>query len=503
MLLAAAALAWLVAEWNTPGAGAAFTPGLLLYAAWPALLAAAALRGLDERPFDRPSILVRRGLLRRRHRAPWARIRRRVRSRRGGLHPVPGQPRSSHGCARARALARSGGPRALQPSGPRPSPRSQPHASSAHRRPGGDGRRPCSFRPSPPWPCSPSMRSTASIAASCPTTRPIARCEWPRPERSRWSRPAWRSPAGVPAGRVRPWPASCSTSVRRRRPASSALARGLARRSVARAAAPPGQRRVDRRGGSPRRSELRSRARDDSRARPRRGGARRDPSPRAARRPRAPVRARDHRAPGARARGAFTPLGGRGSRSSAPRVRASCRGRREAPGARARPARRRAAAPRRHRAGDSARPAQVAADDPLLDARLAEAEEGVRTAVVQLRDVAHGLFPTVLADEGLRAALDELSERHASARAARACPTGVSLTSVESAAYFAAVESLRLTDATSRSTRSPRTATCGSGSTPGRRSMARMTQIRDRVGAVGGTVAVADGELRLEMPCES
>ena len=58
MLLAAAALAWLVSEWNTPGAGAAFTPGLLLYAAWPALLAAAALRGLDERPLDRPSIVV-------------------------------------------------------------------------------------------------------------------------------------------------------------------------------------------------------------------------------------------------------------------------------------------------------------------------------------------------------------------------------------------------------------------------------------------------------------
>jgi hypothetical protein len=30
-----------------------------------------------------------------------------------------------------------------------------------------------------------------------------------------------------------------------------------------------------------------------------------------------------------------------------------------------------------------------------------------------------------------------------------------------------------------------------------------MTQIRDRVGAAGGTVAVGDGELRLEMPCVS
>ena len=30
-----------------------------------------------------------------------------------------------------------------------------------------------------------------------------------------------------------------------------------------------------------------------------------------------------------------------------------------------------------------------------------------------------------------------------------------------------------------------------------------MTQISDRVGAVGGTVAVEGAELRLEMPCES
>ena len=55
VLLAATALAWLVSEWNTPVAGVvAFTLGLLLYAAWPPLLAAAALRGLDERRLDRP-----------------------------------------------------------------------------------------------------------------------------------------------------------------------------------------------------------------------------------------------------------------------------------------------------------------------------------------------------------------------------------------------------------------------------------------------------------------
>jgi signal transduction histidine kinase len=145
---------------------------------------------------------------------------------------------------------------------------------------------------------------------------------------------------------------------------------------------------------------------------------------------------------------------------------------------------------------------QVAADDAGLDARLAEAENGVRAAVVQLRDVAHGLFPTVLADEGLRAALDELSE-HTPRLVLGSLPAARFPESVESAAYFAAVESLRLTE---------RDVTVDGVAEDGRLRLmigtgtmldGALTQIRDRVGAVGGTVAVANGELRVEMPCES
>ena len=54
LLLAACGTAWLIAEWNNPGAGAAFTAGLVLYAAWPPLLAHAALRYAD-RPLSRPA----------------------------------------------------------------------------------------------------------------------------------------------------------------------------------------------------------------------------------------------------------------------------------------------------------------------------------------------------------------------------------------------------------------------------------------------------------------
>ena len=56
-LLAACGIAWLIGEWNSPGAGAAFSAGLVLYAAWPPLLAHAALRH-GERSLSRPAIAL-------------------------------------------------------------------------------------------------------------------------------------------------------------------------------------------------------------------------------------------------------------------------------------------------------------------------------------------------------------------------------------------------------------------------------------------------------------
>ena len=56
--LAAAGIGWLLFEWNSPGAGPAFTAGLVLYAAWPPLLAHAALRGPNERPLGRPAVAL-------------------------------------------------------------------------------------------------------------------------------------------------------------------------------------------------------------------------------------------------------------------------------------------------------------------------------------------------------------------------------------------------------------------------------------------------------------
>src|SRR3954447_3080116 len=54
--LAAVGIAWLVPTWNSPGAGAAFTLGLVAYAVWGPLLAQAALRGPDEQPLGRGGV---------------------------------------------------------------------------------------------------------------------------------------------------------------------------------------------------------------------------------------------------------------------------------------------------------------------------------------------------------------------------------------------------------------------------------------------------------------
>jgi hypothetical protein len=75
--------------------------------------------------------------------------------------------------------------------------------------------------------------------------------------------------------------------------------------------------------------------------------------------------------------------------------------------------------------------------------------------------------------------------------------------SVESAAYFAARESLRFThgDVTVDAVAENGHLRVVIGADPG--FQAAVTQIGDRVGAVGGMMTVVNGKLRLEMPCES
>jgi signal transduction histidine kinase len=83
----------------------------------------------------------------------------------------------------------------------------------------------------------------------------------------------------------------------------------------------------------------------------------------------------------------------------------------------------------------------LAADDPETSAVLAAAVDSLQTAVVELRELAHGVYPPILTQSGLAAALHELAARTPIPVAVDA-PPGRFPAEVEATAYFVACEAL-------------------------------------------------------------
>ena len=81
-------------------------------------------------------------------------------------------------------------------------------------------------------------------------------------------------------------------------------------------------------------------------------------------------------------------------------------------------------------------------DDPELVSRVDRAENELRVAIDELRDVAHGIFPAVLADEGLAAAVEALADRSSVPTRILAIPEERFQAVVEAAAYFFIAEAL-------------------------------------------------------------
>ena len=234
VLLAAAGVAWLIGEWNSPGAGAAFSAGLVLYAAWPALLAHAALR-YGERSLSRPAIALLAVAYADSLLVLGAGSAVLLRPARAGLPRLPRQPpagvRAPAGGARPRAR---GAARRVR-HGRRRSPCSFSFAWRAPRRPAGGWSCPSSSPPRPPSRCSEPAPCTAPSAASSPTTRRIARCGPRRSPRSRWWPPsvAWQRAARAaharPARPARRRPRPVTAAGRPPRPAGARVRRSLAR----------------------------------------------------------------------------------------------------------------------------------------------------------------------------------------------------------------------------------------------------------------------------------
>jgi signal transduction histidine kinase len=146
---------------------------------------------------------------------------------------------------------------------------------------------------------------------------------------------------------------------------------------------------------------------------------------------------------------------------------------------------------------------QLGGGDPALERELAAAEDELGVALAELRELAHGLFPMVLANEGLGAALEVLAER-TPRLVTGALPDGRFAAPVESAAYFAVAEALR---------RGPNGEVAIDARREGDRLVVEVrteteltgeaTAIEDRVGALGGALAADGHQMRAELPCGS
>jgi signal transduction histidine kinase len=135
-------------------------------------------------------------------------------------------------------------------------------------------------------------------------------------------------------------------------------------------------------------------------------------------------------------------------------------------------------------------------------ARLDRAAAELQTAIGQLRLLAHGIYPAVLTDEGLGAAIEALAE---SARLPMEMTGLVDERldpEIESAAYFVVSEIVKRTTGATLSVGARRADGLlvidveSDGEAPG-----QLLDLQDRVGALDGRLVIDDQSIRVEIPC--
>jgi signal transduction histidine kinase len=157
--------------------------------------------------------------------------------------------------------------------------------------------------------------------------------------------------------------------------------------------------------------------------------------------------------------------------------------------------------------------------DPAAAAALARAQDEVEQAIAELRELARGIHPTLLRDEGLQAAVEGLARRAPLPVAVRGTVTGRLPDPAELAAYFVVSEALtnvvKHAAATEASVllerdQSVLRVTVADDGVGGARMTAGsgLAGLRDRLEALDATLAIESppGQgttLRAELPCES
>ena len=137
---------------------------------------------------------------------------------------------------------------------------------------------------------------------------------------------------------------------------------------------------------------------------------------------------------------------------------------------------------------------------------LARAIDETRDALEELRDLAHGIYPAILAEAGLGPALATLADTAALAVAVTDVTSARYLDAVETTAYVVVAEGVADAERRGASHAEVRVreaqgqlvVTVEDGGTP--RSSA-LVHLSDRVGALGGRLQVGQTTLRAEIPC--
>jgi signal transduction histidine kinase len=155
-----------------------------------------------------------------------------------------------------------------------------------------------------------------------------------------------------------------------------------------------------------------------------------------------------------------------------------------------------------------ARSQLTAGADPQTIARLDDADAELRAAIAELRELAHGIFPAALADEGLAAAVESLVEDGWVPLAIRALPEGRFPPQVETAAYTLVAEATRAAAGGVVVEVKRSDGTLVVDVEPVDENRLDVVALRDRLGALDGRLALERGEdgtvtLHAELPCGS
>jgi signal transduction histidine kinase len=142
-----------------------------------------------------------------------------------------------------------------------------------------------------------------------------------------------------------------------------------------------------------------------------------------------------------------------------------------------------------------------------LAERVDQAEAELRAALADLRELAQGIFPVILAEEGLSAAVEALAEAAPIPLEITTLPDERLGSSVEATAYFVVSEAVRRCAAGTLKVSAARRNGRLVVEVEGDSAPAEITDLQDRVGALDGSVAVVHGPdgraiLQAEIPCE-